>query len=139
MTYYRDLSPYAYLPETVPPGVRARAVGWLSGLRRHPRGEAPAGFAEALAELCRNRTSAGTRGTHACGLPHRPGEPRRPVRIEVGGRQVLLGTAEVRVVAATGDWLIAPTLVHHYVTRHRYLPPPEFVEAVLAGRAAGEV
>jgi hypothetical protein len=32
---------------------------------------------------------------------------------------------------------VAPTLVHHYVTRHRYLPPPEFVEAVLAGPTPG--
>ncbi|TDC10166.1 hypothetical protein E1265_31610 [Streptomyces sp. 8K308] len=138
MTYYPDRSAYHYLAETVPADVTALNIGWLSSLRRYPKGEAPEGFTEALALLCRDQPRARTRGVHACGLPHRLGESRQPVRIEVGGEKVLLGTAEVRVIAKTGEWLIAPTLVHHYVTRHRYLPPPEFVEAVLAGRVAGE-
>ncbi|WP_233580706.1 DUF7919 family protein [Streptomyces triticirhizae] len=137
MTYYADLSPYTRRPESVPAGITALNVGWLSWARRYPRfarGEVPKDFVAALGSLCRDGQRERTRGFHPCGLPHLVGERRRPVRIEVAGEEVLLGNAEVAVVAASGGWLIAPTLVHHYVTRHRYRPPEEFVEAVLAGR-----
>ncbi|MGH3310044.1 MAG: hypothetical protein ACRDP3_05595, partial [Streptomyces sp.] len=59
-----------------------------------------------------------------------------PPRILVGGESVTLGNAEVRVISRHGRWLIAPTLVHHYVNEHSYLPPEEFIEAVTARRAA---
>lgn len=39
---------------------------------------------------------------------------------------------EIRVLAKTGQWYAAPTLVHHYVTWHNYLPPQEFIDAVLS-------
>lgn len=140
MTYYADLTPYTRRPESVPAGVPALNVGWLSWTRRFPRfprGGVPGDFTAALALLCRDGRREPTRGFHPCGLPHLVGERRRPVRIEVEGGEVLLGNAEVATVAASGAWLIAPTLVHHYVTRHRYRPPEEFVEAVLAGRPLG--
>jgi hypothetical protein len=35
-------------------------------------------------------------------------------------------------------WLIAPTLIIHYVLQHEYPPPPEFFEAVVAERFAEE-
>jgi hypothetical protein len=138
MSYYSDLSPYTYLPRTVPASVVARNVGWLSGLRRFPRGEVPAEFTEALGELCRDEPRARTRGVHRCRLCHRLGAGGpSPLSVDIGGRPVPLGTAEVRVAAAgSGEWLIAPDLVHHYVTRHGYRPPDVFAEAVLARRVA---
>ncbi|MDT0266838.1 hypothetical protein RM844_11100 [Streptomyces sp. DSM 44915] len=142
MTYYADLSPYTRAPDSVPAGVRALNVGWLSWTRRFPRygrGQTPQdhdAFVAALALLCRDGRRAETRRFHPCGLAHRIAEPRRPVRIEVAGRSVPLGNAEVVAVTADGTWLIAPSLVHHYVTRHRYRPPEEFVRAVLDARAS---
>jgi hypothetical protein len=47
----------------------------------------------------------------------------------------LLGDAEIRVVGKDGTWLIAPTLVLHYVTEHAYRPPAEFIDAVSRGRS----
>jgi hypothetical protein len=47
MTYYADLTPYAYLADAPGPALN---VGWLAG-HDHPRGPVPEGFAEALAEL----------------------------------------------------------------------------------------
>ncbi|MDT0305524.1 hypothetical protein RM780_00900 [Streptomyces sp. DSM 44917] len=139
MTYFADLSPYVYLPETLPSGVTALNVGWLSPMRDYPRGDVPEGFTDALGLLCRDEQRAVTRGMHACGLIHRLGEQRFPIRIEGDGRTVVLGTAEVRVVSRAGEWLIAPTLVYHYVTRHHYLPPEPFVEAVLARRTPATI
>jgi hypothetical protein len=51
-------------------------------------------------------------------------------------KKLRIGNAEIRVVSEAGIILSAPTLVLHYVDRHRYLPPAEFTEAVLARRIA---
>ncbi|MFR9727016.1 hypothetical protein ACL02R_27200 [Streptomyces sp. MS19] len=136
MTHFADLTPYTYLPGTVPPGVTALNVGWLAAPHDHPTGEPPAGFTERLGLLCRDERRAQTRGMHACDRPHADGTPGFPVNAAIAGASVLLGTAEVRVVTPDGVWLCAPTMVHHYVTHHAYLPPPAFTEAVLAGRVA---
>jgi len=49
---------------------------------------------------------------------------------------VSLGDAELRLAARDGTWLVAPTLVFHYVTDHGYQPPQEFIEAIGSGRFA---
>jgi hypothetical protein len=56
--------------------------------------------------------------------------------VERGSDWVTVGDAEIRVGAEDGTWLVAPTLVLHYVTDHAYAPPPEFIEAVATGRFA---
>jgi hypothetical protein len=134
VTYRPDLSAYDHLPRTLPRAVTARNVGWLARWRRHRRGEAPSPFVAALGELVRDEPRARTRGAHPCHRCGASGPTGLPV--EIGGRRVLLGSAEVRVIAADGSWLIAPDLVYHYVTAHRYLPPEAFIEAVTARRVA---
>ncbi|MDT3399738.1 hypothetical protein RKE29_24390, partial [Streptomyces sp. B1866] len=89
-----------------------------------------------LAVLCRDEGQMRMRGWHSCELDHPEGEDEYPVDIHVGDRRVSLGSAEVRVVDRRGRWLIAPNLVYHYVTAHSYLPPEDFIEAVLAQRTA---
>ena len=49
---------------------------------------------------------------------------------------VAVGDAEIRVVTSDGTWLIAPTMVLHYVMVHAYRPPDVFIEAVNSGRFA---
>ncbi|MGK5641695.1 hypothetical protein ACSNOK_25745 [Streptomyces sp. URMC 126] len=134
--YAEDRSPYRYLPDTVPDGVTALAIGWLDPAHAFPRGAAPRGFAEALGELCLRAAHARTRGRHSCPFPHGAPGSGSPGTVGPEGRTAPLGGAEVRVVAADGTWLIAPDLVLHYVTDHGYLPPDDFVEAVLGGRDA---
>ncbi|TDC09207.1 hypothetical protein E1265_32445 [Streptomyces sp. 8K308] len=137
MTYYPDLAPYDYLPATVPAGVTARTVGWLDDSHPFERGPAPADFVRRLGLLCRDQRRAQTRGIHRCGLARLGGCGREPVHVDIEGRRVLLGSAEVRVADVDGAWLIAPTLVYHYVTAHAYLPPDAFVAAVTDDRGAG--
>ena len=45
-------------------------------------------------------------------------------------QEIFLGSAEIRVEIG-GHWLAAPDLVYHYVTDHAYLPPIEFIDAVI--------
>lgn len=135
MTYFEDLSPYAYLPDTVPPGVTVRNVGWLDGEHPFPVGEAPLGFADKLGVLCAEHATAQTRGFHWCDFCLESGEEPEETH-PVKGTALTLGSAEVRVLAPPGVWLTAPDLVYHYVVRHSYLPPETFIEAVLAERIA---
>ena len=133
MTWYSDLSQYSYLPESIPAGQTILNVGKPGAEHDFPLGDPPDGFLDALAELCAKYGHARTRGWHACDLPHAE-ELEYPCAIEVGGEQVALGSAEVRVISNDGAILSAPNLVWHYVSYHRYRPPAEFVEAVLARR-----
>lgn len=136
MTWYPDLSEYAYLPETVPPGQKILNVGWLDGEHEFPTGDVPQEFADKLAQICAKEHYASTRGWHDCDLPHDNGELEYPFTIEVDGETVPLGSAEIRVVADDGTVLAAPNLIWHYVSGHEYRPPEEFVAAVLAQRLA---
>ncbi|MEU9796008.1 hypothetical protein AB0E27_36455 [Streptomyces sparsogenes] len=136
MTHYADLSPYAYTTGSVPEGIEAVSVGWLERGEDFPQGAAPEEFLQALALLCRDDRHVVMRGWHGCTLSHQGGRIDYPVVIQVGQDRVSLGSAEVRVVGRDGRWLIAPNLVHHYVTAHSYLPPEEFIEAVTARRTA---
>lgn len=134
MTCYADLSAYAYMPDSVPEGVEALNVGWLEAGDDVPQGEVPKEFVASLGVLCRDDPQTKMRGWHMCHLDHAGGEAPYPVKAQVGGSELSLGGAEVRVVAEDGSWLIAPDLVLHYVTDHGYRPPEPFIEAVTAGR-----
>ncbi|CDR02381.1 hypothetical protein GCM10022420_040780 [Streptomyces iranensis] len=98
----------------------------------------PTEFVHALAALCRDNSSNCMRGWQSCTLPHPEGRPPYPVVVSVDGTEVTLGSAEIRLLARDGRWLIAPNLVLHYVAAHGYLPPGEFIEAVMARRAIPE-
>jgi hypothetical protein len=128
MTWYPDLSQYSYAPESIPPGQTILNVGWLGSGHDFPTGDSPGGFLDTLAD-----GHARTRGWHGCNLPHAE-QLEYPCTIEVDGNQVPLGSAEVRVISEDGTVLSAPNLVWHYIDYHQYLPPAEFVEAVLAHR-----
>lgn len=53
------------------------------------------------------------------------------VSVQRNGVDVWLGNGEVEVKGAAGSGYRAPTLLYHYVTEHGYLPPQEFIDAVL--------
>ena len=111
MAYFPDLSPYCYddTPEDT------LSVGFLDPAHRFTKGESSREFRERLRFLCehppRERIS---RGWHPCFFCYR-----------------YAGGAEMRV-EHRGTTYMAPVLVTHYVDDHGYLPPREFIEAVMA-------
>jgi hypothetical protein len=135
MTYYPDLAPYDYLPETVPEGVDLLAVGWLEPGHEFPIApdDPDPVFWRNLVTLAADHTVAVTRGVHGCRFRHLF-EADFQYRAVYGTRVLYLGSAEIRVVAADGRGLTAPTLVVHYIRDHGYQPPEAFVEAVTAMR-----
>jgi hypothetical protein len=133
MTWYADLSDYECLPESVPAGHKGMNVGWLAPEHDFPTGDAQEDFIDELGALCAGHAYAQTRGFHECTLPHENDDDLR-LTVTINGEQVALGSAEVRVAGEDDTILIAPNLIWHYVTYHRYLPPQEFIDAVLARR-----
>jgi hypothetical protein len=125
MVWHRDLA-LMYTVEGDPP-LRVLAVGWL-GFFTLRRGATPLRFQELLGQLCRRyppRTA--TPGFHPCLLGTCLW--RWWVRRRFG---FVAGNGEIIVPGRGGKVYRAPTLIAHYVREHRYKPPKEFVEAVLA-------
>jgi hypothetical protein len=60
------------------------------------------------------------------------------VSVEIAGTEIWLGSAEIHAFSQGGKIFSAPNLVYHYVERHGYRPPDEFVQAVIDG-AEGRV
>lgn len=105
--YFPDMTPYRYLgPES-----GTLNVGWLDAGKEFSTGLCPPGFAAALARV---PLSVHTRGWHDCPF--------------CGKAQ---GSAEKRV-KIDGKEFAAPQLIDHYVAAHDYLPPGEFIAAVMA-------
>ena len=129
-----DGDPYRGRFAPIPSGVRAIAIGWLDATHPYTVGSVEPEFTARLFEACRVNAVARTRGWHPCTLCPTTGP--YPTTATLGDQSMPLGDAEVRLLARDGTWLVAPTLILHYVTDHGYQPPQEFIEAVTSGRFA---
>lgn len=128
--YRPDLSPYTYLGKELP-GVLA--IGWLDRSEPFVTGSVNDDLISRLSTLCVTQRVNQTRGYHMC--PFCPQQESmdlvRPTIVD-DGKKVTLGSAEVWVPGEHGRILAAPNLVHHYIVRHHYLPPKEWLDAVEA-------
>lgn len=130
MPVENDMTEY-HSPSTIPPGVQALNVGWLGRETDFLQGDAPEGFIEALTELCAHHSTNKMRGWQRCQLSHAKQAVEYPVQFTLRGEEFALGDAEVRVPSPEGSLLVAPNLILHYVTDHKYLPPQKFIESVM--------
>jgi len=124
MAWYADLTPYAYTSQQAD----TKNVGWLQRGMPYRTGDVPADFLAELEYLPRENQ---TMGWHECDLC-----PPRPTFDVSGQMQVASGGCELHVRTASGLTYAAPSLLIHYITAHRYLPPLEFIESVLVLRRA---
>ncbi len=120
MTYDADLSGTG----------RVRRVGYLSRGHRFTKGTTSAAFFDRLLALVEHPLGAWA-GYHTCdigwcGLRRHPPQPT----FRYKGRVLGLGDTDIFV---PGDEVVywAPSLILHYIRRHRYVPPHCFVKAVL--------
>ncbi len=125
MAYYPDLSEYTYLEELQQPNIYN--VGWLDKTYPFSVGETPQLFQDRLFEYCLNPIGQ-TRGWHTCQFCDTI--TYGFLRVEKNGKEALLGSAEIRVYGQDKVYA-APNLIYHYVVAHHYLPPSEFIEAVV--------
>ena len=126
MAKFDDLSEYSYLEPARWVGTTLN-IGWLAHDSDFSRADPDRAFVDRLWRYCSVSVHQ-TRGLHACEFcsdPHANAAER-------SGQTFLLGSAEIRVPAGPRHLYAAPNLIYHYVTAHRYAPPPGFVRAVLS-------
>lgn len=129
MPYYQDLTPYEYMRlEGFPPGLN---VGWLSIDHPFKNGIVPAETIAKFKALDARGRMFLAAGHHACEFcPHLAN--RHPAHsFEYEGETFFLGSAEIWVTSSAGICYVAPNLIIHYIEAHQYLPPEEFIQAVL--------
>lgn len=122
MPAYEDLSSH---PMNSPSGIRRVYVGWLDVRLDYPRGLVDREILRRIGELC-NSPVRRTRGWHRCALCS-----DYPIQETIGSRLVTLGDAEIDVMGPERIYS-SPTLLYHYILRHEYRPPEEFLEAIRA-------
>src|SRR5262245_29187454 len=110
MTYFPDLTPHTY---TNAGSQTVLNVGWLGKGNSFSTGSTTAAFRAALDALCQEPIWL-HRGFHTCEFCRRA-----------------RGNGQIRIRGASELWYAAPAMIAHYVAVHEYLPPPEFVAAVL--------
>lgn len=118
MAYYEDLSPYNYSHHSK----KEFNVGWLQKGQPFPIGEVTAGFIDRLnLYLNSDFTLFHYMGDHDCEFCDKYES----------------ASCEIRVVSADGKIYAAPELIKHYILDHSYLPPQEFIDAVMTGPIPG--
>jgi len=128
--FFPDLTPYEYGYEL--PRSNVLNVGWLARGHTFPVGPVPEAFVNELRRLVKSPENL-YRGYHTCEFC-----PEPPIVIDSEGRRVIpppgetMGNGEIRVAGSRGIVYVAPVLVLHYVEKHSYQPPIEFVRAVMA-------
>lgn len=129
--YYPDLSLYQYSNlATHSQDTVVLNIGWLDAKCTYPKGQVSAEFLDRLFLIWDEAQINPMWGYHQCELCE---IPEYPVRIKHGGSNIPLGATELRVVSPTGIVYASPDLVLHYISEHKYLPPSEFIEAVMNG------
>ncbi len=120
MTHYADLAECTYFPRGAFEGTRLVAVGWLDRKMPFATGDLDPAFADRLDDWNRKQRFGIFLGSHDCNLVGCSAPRPRD-------------TGEILVPHRDPDTLyVMPTLAIHYVRHHRYRPPQEFVDAVLA-------
>lgn len=119
MAYYADSTPYNYHHHSK----NEFNIGWLQKDNSFTKGEVSFLFIEILKKHNeRPFTVHHTRGFHGCDFCE---------------QEKMSGFHEIRVVGADGKVYACPELIIHYVESHQYLPPQEFIDAVIYGPLPG--
>lgn len=128
--FFEDLSQYQY------DGFSWRSLlwrelnaGWLDSAYQFAQGNVSDGFLDRLFEFCQHPVRL-MRGIHICQFCSP--KPEGAAKIYRNGTTAWVGSGEIRVRGRGRICYAAPTLIYHYIETHHYLPPEEFIEAVLA-------
>jgi hypothetical protein len=130
MAHFPDLSPYAYGHQPHPGVVH---VGWLDGSHDYSRGKVAGHVIERLMQLATQPTEL-YRGFHICELCSHPKGLLAEADWEWAKSRASNG--EIRITSGSITYA-APILIVHYIQEHGYLPPDEFLRAVMENAPQG--
>jgi hypothetical protein len=114
--YFDDLS--SFTAEHLGDPKQAVTVGWLENGYPFKTGPVPRPLLSKLRKLAEDPKNP-MWGFHECDI------------CTTARRNRPQGNGEIHVVSSDGTIYVAPTLIVHYIKAHNYLPPEEFIEAVL--------
>jgi hypothetical protein len=122
MTYYPDLGETTQIAS----GPHVRAIGWLDAQHPFARGVFPVDSLAKLAEFA----DSSFKSVVALGWPVAMGRHTCEIcgAASSGGN---FGVPAGRIL------FVCPEMLYHYVEAHAYLPPPEFLSALVAAPLAG--
>ena len=131
MSYFPDLSTYGY-------GRRHRGmlhIGWLDDLHYFPRGEVGEEVVAKLKWLAKRPVNS-LFGFHVCQICCPPSLKNNPSKeyLKALDNPRCRGNGEIRITLNDVTYA-APVLLVHYIEDHGYLPPEEFLQAVVHGVA----
>jgi hypothetical protein len=120
MPYHPDLTPM-----TSTTGVRYRLVGWLGPRPDFPTGPVPAALLPTLWRYVPYKCEM-YMGVHACDFCGEHGHREDGMAV---------GNAQIWIFHASRAYFV-PDMIIHYISKHHYRPPDEFIDAVLHGAQA---
>jgi len=134
--YFPDLTPYEYYVKA--DDKPALNIGWLDAAHDFPKGVPPDGLIARLRFLSQNRVNQ-MRGFQMCGFCPKLKIFDQPFTWTDGDKALYqacftdgrFSSAEIRVEGQNGRIYASPVMVAHYIEAHGYLPPQEFIEAVM--------
>jgi hypothetical protein len=117
--FYPDLG-----TEAIVRGPYVRAIGWLEPDHPYTEGTVDEEFLSALERHLETAwISIALAGMHGCGFCANSTRARERARPFIAGGMLW--------IPDSGLVFVAPEMVLHYVTRHRYRPPKAFRDAVM--------
>jgi len=108
-------------------------IGWLDQAKDYPKGDLleKDKILYFIFQLCRHPVIL-HRGFHACNLCD---SPQIGIRNEKHNEtEFAVGNGSIMVKGKNNLLYVAPTMIFHYIKEHNYLPPEEFIEALLSIR-----
>lgn len=109
MSYFPDLTEYTYNPKIK--GIKN--IGWLAKNQEFTKGEVDINTLNKLKSI---KPNIRTKGIHPCEFCYKAG-----------------GSSEIWVSSKDGQIYSSPSLIVHYIEHHGYLPPKEFLDAIIDG------
>lgn len=134
MTYIPDLTLCTYARASYGPTL---AIGWLDGSKRYTQGKAPLALLLKMRDWALNPQKSvinWTRGWHDANLKkvQNPVNAAYPQDIFSTEGTHKLNNGEFHV-HYNGKFYASPAMIFHYVLDYDYLPPQEYIDAVLHG------
>ncbi len=126
MSYFEDLTPYTYFPEENNNTILN--IGWLSPSYEYKKGKVPKHIIQELKKLFENPVNL-TRGFQICKFCQNSNFITYLKHVFMFKKIATQGNGEIRITH-DGITYVAPRMIIHYIIKHGYCPPKEFLVAI---------
>ena len=124
MTYFKDLSKYTYQSNQQYENQKIVNVGWLDIKNDFPTGNLDIDVLNTLKKLSEKPKNI-CRGFHECDICISPNTETEFKEIFIREK----GNGEIHITDIETTY-IAPVMIVHFIEKHNYLPPIEFINAI---------